>query len=888
MKIIFRKAVSIILSALILCTLLNSISVFADPPTITKTVDVTCSVDKTTVVGGQSFTETIGLSNFVNVVGGVQAFKFVINYDTSKFSCNVFDIVGRTSHTQKNIKNQDIPYSDLTVTPLTNQVVIVYLENGSGATPISTDGPVLTVKFTANADDPSGVNSFILNSGDTNTFVDCDAPMPADLRDVYPTFLPAANQQITVVSSAKKITGFNFTNPSSVGVINDTNITVKVPFVTNLTNLVANFVSSPSSTVKVGDVTQISGVTKNDFTNPVVYTVTADDGSANNYTVTIDNSKSSSNDITQFNFSAPNSSGSIDGTNIILIVPFVTNLTNLVANFISSDYSTVKVGDVTQISGVTKNDFSKPVIYTVVAENGSTNDYTVTVNNAKSLANDITKFGFSTPSADGTFNNSDITVPVPCGTNLTKLVADFSSSDYSTVTVGGVTQVSGTTANNFTNPVTYIVTSEGGTTKDYTVTVSPAKNDAKDIGTFSLSGSKGTVSTDSIAVTVPFGTNVNSLVATFTTTGNSVKVGSVTQVSGTTANNFTNSVKYTVTAQDGSTKDYTVTVIVALSSEKDIVTFSVSGVQATISGTNITATVPYGTDLLNLVASFTSTGKNVAVAGITQISGESANNFIKKVGYDVTAIDGSTKIYQVTILVAPKSEKDINTFSILGYPGTINGTDIRVNVGYGTDLTNLVATYTTLGDSVLVGGKVQTPGITANDFSKPVTYTVVAQDGSQKNYTVTVIVASPQDKVIQSFSITDSVGVINGTNISVTVPYGSNMKNLVATFTFLGASVKVGNATQSSGITPNDFSNPVVYTVLANDNTTSNYTVTVKVAAEIVPIIPSSSSSLVSSSTSSKPIAKNSVNLYFIIILISLFLLVVAGVLWIVLRKKQF
>jgi len=49
-------------------------------------------------------------------------------------------------------------------------------------------------------------------------------------------------------------------------------------------------------------------------------------------------------------------------------------------------------------------------------------------------------------------------------------------------------------------------------------------------------------------------------VATFATTGASVKVGTTTQVSGSTANDFTNPVTYIVTAADASTVNYTVTV----------------------------------------------------------------------------------------------------------------------------------------------------------------------------------------------------------------------------------------------------------------------------------------------------------------------------------------
>jgi hypothetical protein len=39
--------------------------------------------------------------------------------------------------------------------------------------------------------------------------------------------------------------------------------------------------------VKVGTTTQVSGATKNDFSNPVTYTVTAQDGTTKTYTVTV-------------------------------------------------------------------------------------------------------------------------------------------------------------------------------------------------------------------------------------------------------------------------------------------------------------------------------------------------------------------------------------------------------------------------------------------------------------------------------------------------------------------------------------------------------------------------------------------------------------------------
>ena len=91
-----------------------------------------------------------------------------------------------------------------------------------------------------------------------------------------------------------------------------------------------------------------------------------------------------------------------------------------------------------------------------------------------------------------------------------------------------------------------------------------ATNSAKALTAFSLAGVTGTIdeTNKTIAVTMPFGTNVTALVATFTTTGTAVSIGATSQISGTTANNFTSPIVYTVTAADATTASYTVTATV--------------------------------------------------------------------------------------------------------------------------------------------------------------------------------------------------------------------------------------------------------------------------------------------------------------------------------------
>ena len=85
-----------------------------------------------------------------------------------------------------------------------------------------------------------------------------------------------------VLGSTKAITGFSFTSPAATGTVTDAThtIAITVPTGTNVTGLAPGIVHTGAS------VSPDSGVAK-DFTSPVIYTVTAADGSTQAYTVTV-------------------------------------------------------------------------------------------------------------------------------------------------------------------------------------------------------------------------------------------------------------------------------------------------------------------------------------------------------------------------------------------------------------------------------------------------------------------------------------------------------------------------------------------------------------------------------------------------------------------------
>ena len=90
-------------------------------------------------------------------------------------------------------------------------------------------------------------------------------------------------------SDQKEMVEFSFRSlaPEVIGTISGTSINLEVPFETNVTNLISNFVISAEAEAYIGSVRQVSGVTINDFTNPLTYTVQAEDGSEANYTVNV-------------------------------------------------------------------------------------------------------------------------------------------------------------------------------------------------------------------------------------------------------------------------------------------------------------------------------------------------------------------------------------------------------------------------------------------------------------------------------------------------------------------------------------------------------------------------------------------------------------------------
>lgn len=123
--------------------------------------------------------------------------------------------------------------------------------------------------------------------------------------------------------------------------------------------------------------------------------------------------------------------------------------------------------------------------------------------NTPAPPNAISSFSLVSPEVFGIIGAGTIDITVPHGTNVAALVAAFGVSGPSggKVTVGGIPQSSGVTANNFTNPLTYAVIPAEGATNNYlvTVTIAPLTNIWTWVGGSNLENQSGTYGTKGMA-----------------------------------------------------------------------------------------------------------------------------------------------------------------------------------------------------------------------------------------------------------------------------------------------------------------------------------------------------------------------------------------------------
>lgn len=269
----------------------------------------------------------------------------------------------------------------------------------------------------------------------------------------------------------------------------------------------------------------------------------------------------------------------------------------------------------------------------------------------------------------------------------------------------------------------------------------------------------GNITSDSIFLAVPFGTDITGLIASFDASpGAEVFVDDILQQSGITVNDFSSPLIYKIIGINSDEKDWVVVVNILPCHLNSIINYSFEAVNnpsldediiGLIDSNTIHLAVPYGMVLNGFIASFSlSEFATAFVDGTVQNSGATPNNFYSMVSYKIQAENGENKFYEVFVDVMENHENEIEFFAFDNAVNPSLNTDIIGQIGdstihlyapASTDLSALIATYMlSLEADAYVNGLIQQSTVTSNNFTNPVFYTIVAENGDEKNWLVTV------------------------------------------------------------------------------------------------------------------------------------------------------
>ncbi|MEE1964637.1 leucine-rich repeat domain-containing protein, partial [Allomuricauda taeanensis] len=178
--------------------------------------------------------------------------------------------------------------------------------------------------------------------------------------------------------------------------------------------------------------------------------------------------------------------------------------------------------------------------------------------------------------------------------------------------------------------------------------------------------------------------------------------------------------------------------------------------------------------------------------------------------------------YEVNIRRTLKSTNSITSFKVNGNAATIEGDAIGFSfpADSGVDLTKLKPEIVHTGEKVTPDSGVE------QDFTDPVEYTVTAENGETRTYTVTIEKELKSTNSITSFKVNGNNATIAGNTISFTFPADSDvdLSKLAPVIEHTGVAVDPGSGVEQ------DFTDPVEYMVTAENGETQIYTVTMDIA----------------------------------------------------------
>lgn len=473
----------------------------------------------------------------------------------------------------------------------------------------------------------------------------------------------------------------------------------------------------------------------------------------------------------------------------------------------------------------------------VTARNGTTaQNYTIRVNRPLSTDATLSALTVSAGSLNPSFSPSvtNYTVNVDNSTDSITITPVANNPNYYRIHVDGTAVTSGSASSPISLPVgsktitIRVWPQTGPTYKDYTVTFVRAGSGNANLSALTLNpgGLNESFSAGLTEYTANVPNGTSSVTVNYTIADNTATVA----VSGESSLSVgANTVTVTVTAQNGSVKVYTITVTRAPSDNANLNSLSLStgSLNEVFSAhvTEYTAHMPNETGSVTLTTATEDTNASIEViwnsVGIVG-SGEytsSLNVGSNVIEITVTAENGARKTYTLTITRAGSSNANLRSLDVqrwgLDSPFDEDDTSYATQVYSDTESIQIITVVDDVNATVTVNNSDDfTVNLDLEADSEEVTVAVTAQDGTTKNYIITVNRSDEAEPKYRIFidgnmiygNITaDVTEMVEGGTVHLTVTPDDGYRLQEGTLRYL---VQSGSDSEEYPITGNSFTMP--------------------------------------------------------------------------------
>ena len=314
----------------------------------------------------------------------------------------------------------------------------------------------------------------------------------------------------------------------------------------------------------------------------------------------------------------------------------------------------------------------------------------------------------------------------------------------------------------------------------------------------------------------------------------------------------------TVSSQTGSESTYTVTVTRLLSSDNNLSALTVTpGILApTFTSGTLNYAVDVATTVTSVTVAATKADPDAVISGDLPNDGQATIQLggpgtSRNVSITVTAPNGNSKTYRVTIDRAASSNNNLSALTVA--PGPLSpafaSDRLTYTVDVATTVTSVTVAATKADPNAVISGDVPNDGQATVQLNGPgtttqVTITVTAQNGNSKTYRIDVERAAPSsDNNLSALTVTP--GILAPTFTSGTLNYAVDVATNVTSVTVAATksdpdAVMSGSVTAGTGAATGQATLPldgpgtsknVSITVTAPNGNAKTYTITVNRAA---------------------------------------------------------